>query len=170
MVNIIIPFYTSRLDYTIKVIFQYIYKIPYQVTKGEDRGNYTDKEKFMAVLNYTNFELEDSVFIPDIGFLTYSPEIPPVINDNWHKSEKINSFESRNFSFDIFSAIFFLISDYEKYFVLSKDEWGRYHYNVSEEKRILKTLPLVHLYCEKLLIFFPETLKKEILKNRKYNK
>lgn len=167
MINIIIPFYTPRLNYTIKVIFEYIYKVPYQIVRAEDWGNSIDNEEFNVVLNYTGKPVSGGISIPDWGFLTVKPESPPDLRPEWHIPEDLNPEDKQKFPFDIFSAVFYWISDYEKYYFLPKDSRDRYYYNVSANINHPFHLPVVHLYCEKLLIFFPKAVQAEILKNRK---
>lgn len=89
-------------------------------------------------------ETPGSIFIPGDGLLyetgtrTYDPE-----TNGWQ--------ESRSFSFDVLSGIFFLLSRYEEYGAFEKDVHGRYPHTASIlfRKGLLET-PVVDIWVQQL--------------------
>ncbi len=117
---------TPRLTYVCDLIFKQYFGVNYEFTLDKDRyfqGN-------LPRLNYSGRELVgDDLFIPSTGLL----------NERGISEKKITVFEykklpaffqSQNpaatFPFDMFSAIFYLVSRYEEYLPFEPDEHGRF--------------------------------------------
>jgi len=92
----------------------------------------------------------------------------PLLFENTIKKQKIDCFKVNDFTafyrsegdypFDIFSAVFYLLSRYEEYLPYEKDEYGRYaHENSVAYKQGFLNIPLVNIWIED----FKKTLKKK---------
>ena len=118
---------SERLLYVLQFIFEEFAVIEYNVTQWEEHYiSYSG-----AKINYSHKALCDdeihivpSLFLNDTKHTAFTPplnrneEIPVLFpssktnNNNWH--------------FDIFSAVFYMLSRYEEYNHKSTDKWGRF--------------------------------------------
>lgn len=172
MVNILVFEENSRISYTCKVIFTHIFQIPYKIYNQSQ----APKDTSFFTINYTPLPIENSLQIPPIGLLSekiiQSCRIKD-INELIYAAniaEKNYSPTTKIISYDVFSIIFFLTSNYEKYVISEKDKYDRY-----EETRYpsfswgIRQEPLVHQFCENLLATFPPILQNEIVSKRKFD-
>ncbi len=118
---------TNRLQYALQFVFAQFSNVSYQITQlKEEFKNYKGVK-----INYSNEPVcDDEICIQPSGFLE---EIelriftPPIKKTN----ETPVLFPAENvlenaYYFDVFSAVFFMISRYEEYINKTKDRWGRF--------------------------------------------
>lgn len=120
---------SPRLEYTCKFIFNHVLKVNYTVT-SDLREFQNSKE---TKINYSTVEVEGVFQIMPTGLVSENgiKEGKPsslVKNSALYFYEQANSI---NFSFDIFSAVFYFISRYEEWQVFEADKHGRFEASVS---------------------------------------
>ncbi len=135
---------TTRLQYTCKFIFEEILHTSYSLTLDEQNFDKYDGNK----INYSHKEFKNSFQIVPHGLLLQNgikaQQIDCFKVDNFTAFFKINN---GNYSFDIFAAIFYLISRYEEYLPHEKDMYGRYaHENSIAYKENFLNIPLINIW------------------------
>ena len=157
MLLIFTPQSNTRLQYSCKFIFEEVLGTSYSLT--------TDKENFSmhtgAKINYSHvdfasvFQIKPHVVLFETGI----KEQDIIVVD---KGEKCRVFVTPHNpqDFDIFAAVFYLISRYEEYLPHAKDMYGRYAYeNSLAYKGDFLHLPLINIWIEnfkgKLIELFP---------------
>src|SRR5687767_2361657 len=115
---------TSRCEYVFDLIFRDELDIEYQVT--------TDMNEFQAYLqekiNYSFQRYRDEFYINASSFL-FEPGIKmmDVLTENkLGTTVLIPNGRSCDLGFDIFSAVFYMLSRYEEYLPFAPDKYGRY--------------------------------------------
>ena len=148
MVLIYVHKSSPRLQYIAAFIFKDVIKTPYAITSHTDSFKKFDGIK----LNYTQEKLtEDELRIPNCGLLFKQGIEEQVIEIAEHNGYKIffNSNESSAslYRYDIFSAVFYLLSRYEEYLPHEKDKYGRYsHKNALAFKENFLQQPLINIW------------------------
>ena len=155
---------TTRLQYSCKFIFEEVLGTSYSLT--------TDKENFSmhtcAKINYSHVNFPSVLQIKPhiLLFETCIKEQDIKVVD---KGEKCRVFVTSHNAqdFDIFAAVFYLISRYEEYLPHKKDMYGRYaHENSLGYKEDFLQLPLINIWIEsfkqKLISHFSDLVFKPI--------
>lgn len=136
---------SARLQYTCSFIFKEQWQLDFDIT--------TDVEKYRQFtgvkINYSHAAItEDSFRIAPAPLLFESDIHPPSIEcfeTGGYKAFFRNN--NTDFPFDIFAAIFYLISRYEEYLPHEKDMYGRYaHENSLAFKEGFLNVPLVNIW------------------------
>ena len=124
MLLIYLPIITARSKYIIELIFKNEFNITYELTTNADIFKAYQQEK----LNYSERRIDSELFI-------YAA---PLLSENFIKKvdvmiDEIDQtkvlFPHRNLcdiGFDIFSAVFYMISRYEEYLPFAPDRYGRF--------------------------------------------
>ena len=153
MLLIFTPQSNTRLQYTCKFIFEEVLGTSYSLT--------TDEENFSihtgAKINYSHIDFL-SVFQIKPHVILFETCIKEQDITVVHKEEKCKVFVTSDNAqdFDIFAAVFYLISRYEEYLPHAKDMYGRYaHENSLAYKEDFLHLPLINIWLES----FKEKLK-----------
>ncbi len=146
MLLIYSPHITNRIEYTLDVIFNAIIKTDFKLTSDvDDFKNYRG-----AKINYSNTDLGEGFYIGSFDLLNTSGVHIQILNI--FKVESFPAFfknENSDYPFDIFSAIFYLISRYEEYLPHSKDLYGRYSHIASLAFREgFLDIPLVNIWLQ----------------------
>ena len=149
---------TTRLQYSCRFIFEEILGTSYSLTTDEENfRNYTGEKINYSYVEFTNvYKIKPHVLLFETG-----------VNDQdikvYGKGENCRFFVTSHdpADFDIFAAIFYLISRYEEYLPHTKDIYGRYaHENSLAYKERFLQFPLVNIWIEnfkeKLFSFFPD--------------
>jgi hypothetical protein len=148
MLLIYTPQSTTRLQYICKFIFDEILHTSYSITIDDINFDKHDGNK----INYSHKEFTNSFQIAPHGLLF----------QNGIKTQQISCFKENdapcffknnngNYSFDIFSATFYLITRYEEYLPHTKDLYGRYaHINSLAYKENFLNIPLVNIWIHNL--------------------
>lgn len=163
-----------RLEYICDVIFNRILRTPHRVITINEIRQSVSKYPAASLIYYTseNNSGPGSNVIPNEGLL----EEEFIKNqDVFYKEEggylqvlfSQNVFSGFLFSFDLFSASFFLLTEYEKYTSPVFDEHGRYdEENYYLYKNHYHRLPLIHIYAEEL---WKRLIKTNPILTRDYN-
>ncbi len=148
---------TNRLNYTFKLVFRDLLKFPYRITTVLEEFQSSDLPK----IAYADEAFSDDLFFQANGLLfrrgIESLNFEPF---DYNGSKAFFPVENDNsvFPFDMFSAIFFLVSRYEEYQPYVSDQHGRFPAKLSLSMD-LGTLgkPLVNIWVLQI---------KEILKKK----
>ena len=145
---------SSRLQYTCDFIFKEQFGLDYKIT--------IDSESFRnhagAKINYSNSRMEDAYTIKSQSLLFEQDIKEQTINcvdlNNYKAFFKTSD---SDFPFDIFAAIFYLLSRYEEYLPHEKDMYGRFaHENSIAFKEGFLNKPVINIW----LTDFSSSLKK----------
>ncbi|MBN1119411.1 MAG: polysaccharide deacetylase family protein [Bacteroidales bacterium] len=159
------PHITERLKYTLEVIFKVILNCEYALV-----SEVPDKDTDVQIINYSSGEyIKSSMQIIPNGLL-HSNYIKPV-NIPQEKYEGLPCIfysGKGDFPFDVFSAVFFMVSRFEEYLPFVPDEHGRFRAEDSFAFRNgFHTIPIVELWvkllAKKLKINFPEHTFNQLL-------
>jgi hypothetical protein len=161
MINVIVDKVSPRLLYVFEVLFRYILKADYTITDAGQVENNGLKEAD-GYINYSSQNSLEGLSIYNSGLL-FDSQVKPC-NPNLVKKDFPKLFYSgettADIDFDIFSATFYLITEYEKYLDPVYDQHGRYlesEYLIFKEQ--LYDSPLVNEYAwllvEKLVEKYP---------------
>jgi hypothetical protein len=118
-----------RLEYVCKFMFNSVLGIDFRITNNSDEYN---NYKFPKI-NYSNSSLNNGIFIKSTNLL-FETEItkPNIFVSIWdNKKIFFQTDEKSEIPFDMFAAVFFLISRYEEYLPFKGDEHGRFEANQS---------------------------------------
>lgn len=144
MIRLITSYDSTRLRYTLDLIFTELLGISYEISNHSQPG--------AANLIYGG---QDHPHIPDMGLLWQTDiHLQPELNNtgNWEGIPVFFTSEVRHpIPFDIFSATFYLVSRYEEYLPYTPDAHGRFppEASILVKKDWIK-LPLVNLWANAL--------------------
>ncbi len=114
---------SPRLLYVLNWLFNDQLETSYTLT--HDQGEINNGS---FAISY-GLHLPGTLSVPDTGLLWETGiKQQEVIAGNWHELPTLFSTTEKNYTlpFDIFSAIFFLLSRYEEYYTYTPDKYGRY--------------------------------------------
>ena len=149
---------TTRLQYTCKFIFEEILGTTYSLTTDEENfRNYTgEKINYSYVAFDTIYQIKPHLILAQTTIKEQDIKV-------FGKGENCRFFVTSHDpnDFDIFAAVFYIISRYEEYLPHTKDMYDRYaHENSIAYKENFLHLPLVNIWIdnfkEKLLALFPK--------------
>jgi len=150
MLLIFLPKNSARCKYVFDMIFQHQLAIEYRVTNDLTEFKNHSKEK----INYSDSKINNEFFIKSSSFLFETD-----IRKQEIKVLQINgtpvlfSTENDDLGFDIFSAVFYLISRYEEYLPFTTDQFGRFK---AQESLAFKNnflhLPIVDMWIDNFKI------------------
>lgn len=136
---------TPRLQYIVDLLSAY-FDHPFTLTSNQ--------EKYLATkdvrINYSHEHLaEDELFIFPHSLLFETARRHVAIDCFQHKHYKAFFKTNCPLEFDLFAAIFFLVTRYEEYLPYQKDSYGRYdHKNSVAYKEGFLHQPLVNIWLE----------------------
>lgn len=169
MLLIYIDKQTNRLGYTINLIFRDILGVDFNVTTNKDQFVALECEK----LSYSKSKVYDELHITSTNLL-FETTISSQEIDYYTKDDIPYLFKIYNkdevLGFDIFAAIFYLVSRYEEYLPFIQDVHSRFRANdsIAYQKGFLLK-PVVNIWVNLL----KEELKKKypqmVFKQRKFN-
>jgi hypothetical protein len=139
---------TNRLDYICKFIFRDLLQVSFVFTTSINKA--TESENIF--INYSNLVFEKGLQIIPHSIISESNIQKQIIDENLWLSMPIFFTTNGTFiPFDIFSACFYLISRYEEYQEIKKDEYGRFPHTTSLafEREFLQ-LPIVDIWCHRM--------------------
>ncbi len=158
---------TSRLQYVTRFIFEDFIKIPFTLT--------TDLVAFQSatgpVISYTNQRIAEEFHI-HAGSLLFEFDISEQ-KIEYQEVDGLPVFfptdQDSDMPFDIFSAVFYMLSRYEEYLPFAPDIYGRYD---AENSICFKYNLLEKAVVDRWIIFLSEKLRQKYSKlpvlNRKY--
>lgn len=139
---------TSRFYYTLDLIFKEVLLYPYLMT--DDYNLF--KKSTAHRINYSNNELKDVLTINPSGLLNEEGIRPQSFGSTyWNGMPVIYSNSNSQVPFDLFSAIFFLVTRYEEYLPFQPDNHGRFeaHQSTAWKYKFLE-IPVIDLWCKQL--------------------
>ena len=148
MILIYTPEITFRIEYIFKLIFSEILDVEYSILTDRDTFIQSEGE----CINYSNANLSGSLWIKPSGLL----EEKDIKNRNpsvgkWEELPALFTNDNRSVPFDLFSAVFYLITRYEEYLDFIPDQYGRFRAEESVAfKNEFHRLPIVDLWCKKM--------------------
>ncbi|MCX6350603.1 MAG: polysaccharide deacetylase family protein [Bacteroidetes bacterium] len=149
---------SARLEYIASVLFDGILKVDYMVIGLSEINSTMGRYPASSLIYYLKenpYGLGDTV-IPNEGLLdeeTISPKVVKfeegeLLRLHFTAQPKTNF----TFGFDIFSAAFYLLTEYEKYTSPKMDKHGRYKWNSYEVyKKNYHQQPLLEVYAQHIL-------------------
>ncbi len=143
---IYVPKITNRVRYVFRLVFRDLLKVDYELTRDLDAFQSADKPKMM----YGMKAHTDDIFFKASGLLFERGVHSLEYNVFEYKGNKafFQVFdEDAALPFDVFSAIFFLVSRYEEYLPFVRDQHGRFaaSLSVSSQWGILEK-PMVNIW------------------------
>ena len=154
MFLIIVNESSSRLEYIFDILFETILHTQYEVVLKSSISDALEKYPNASIINYTNdFTIPADLSIPNEGLLMereLRKNNPKLIKNDFLRlyfSEK--EMNEYNIDFDLFSAAFYLISEYVFYQESKLDKHDRYDEEAYElyHKRYYSE-PVLHQYAE----------------------
>ncbi|MDP4285386.1 MAG: polysaccharide deacetylase family protein [Bacteroidota bacterium] len=124
MLLIFLPKTSSRIEYIAELLFKQELGIDYQFTfEPEIFKNYRQEK-----MNYSSSSLEDEFFIKASPLLyeNFIEKKEIVVEEKRGTKVFFTNDESCHLGFDIFSAIFYMVSRYEEYLPFIPDQYGRF--------------------------------------------
>lgn len=140
------PYNTNRLAYTLNLVFNTILGIDYRIIHEIPANSHE------PVISYGNIAPANSYSIPESGLL-YASEIQEINVKVRGNGADTVLFPELNHShpFDIFSAVFYLVTRYEEYLPYEQDLYGRFPHTKSIAfNRDFLHLPLINLWVKQL--------------------
>jgi len=125
MLLIFVPIITKRIEYVFSHIFKEISGIDYSLTTEKTVFSHSSQPKF----SYSKTPLDNELFFHAEGLLEQA-EVNPFVPETGHFQNIItlfpNSNEASALPYDIFSAVFFMLSRYEEYLPFTPDKHDRF--------------------------------------------
>lgn len=151
MVYFLSTFDSPRLRYTLDLVLGRLLGLPYTVLPLAEY----DAAVHVPAVNYTSMMLPEAINLPNTGLLAREQieEISLRLRTGSipYLFYYTVSGDSYQLPYDLFSAVFWLVSEYEKYLSPPLDHHDRYELAKLESAQLqLDQYPLVHLYAEHL--------------------
>ncbi len=134
-----------RIEYALKIVFR--------VVLGIDFSIILKKEEFIGQqgikINYSEEEVPSSLQVMPCGLLNENTIHPQTINvSSWNELPIIFQTNNPQVPFDLFSAVFYLVTRYEEYLPFETDQHGRFEAgkSVAARENFLR-IPIVDLWC-----------------------
>ncbi len=115
---------TSRLQYTLEVLFKHILKVSFKIVDKATFERITDFPK----INYSDTKLPNSIWIKPHKLL-FETDIKTQDIAVTHKGATPYFFKTSHeadFPFDVLASSFYMLSRYEEYLPFKADEYGRF--------------------------------------------
>jgi len=147
MITIFCEEATSRFTYTFDLVFNLILAAEYELTSDRESYHATTNAKF----SYGTHPVDDGLFLRSSGLLAENDIRPQSVEVG-----ELNSYpalfkvqEPSAIQYDLFSAIFYMVSRYEEYLPGERDEHGRYcaHQSVASLGGFLE-LPIADIWAQ----------------------
>jgi len=147
MILIYTPQLSSRIAYTFNLVFTEVLGIDYKVIS--DAGTFTANNGVR--LNYSRYEFEHVININPSGILTQTGVLNwNILPGKWEELPVIFANNLQQIPFDLFSAVFYIVTRYEEYLPHSPDQYGRFKAEDSlSYKYGFLRIPIVDLWCKK---------------------
>jgi hypothetical protein len=162
------PKRSSRVRYTFRLVFHDLLMIPYHITTDLDEFRSSDLPKML----YCEKRTSDDLFFQSNGLLfergVDNIEVNTVMYGDLAAPFPVSSEESA-MPFDVFSAIFYLVTRYEEYLPFVRDKHGRFTANLSKsvEMGILQK-PVVNIWAIKIKEILKKAFSSLMFTERKY--
>lgn len=148
MVTIYCKNISPRFQYVVKLIFTEVLMIDYNIVSNIQVFQ-TDKA---IKINYSDDAIEGSIQIKPSGLMDEHKVAQKFIKPGtWNNIPVLFSTDNSPIPFDIFSAVFYMVSRYEEYLQFMPDKHGRFEAeeSIAANRKFLH-LPVVDLWCKML--------------------
>lgn len=138
---------SERLIYTCHFILKEQLGLDYNITNNFDEVNSSN----LTVVNYSKNSIHNSNINIQPQGLLFEEDIKPQDVSSELKEGVVSFFKTGkdDFGFDVFAAVFYLISRYEEYLPHELDEYGRYDYkNSLAYKNNFIDKPVVNIWIQ----------------------
>ena len=149
---------SSRLNYVLNFIFGQIFQAPYQYTEQSEELEHHNGCR----IAYTEEKLEGAFHIPVSGLLSQTGVRSMELNIRSIDDMKIlfSTPGKAELQYDVFSAVFYMLSRYEEYLPFKPDRYGRFEAESSLAGREnFLEIPVVDLWLndlrKKIIEWFP---------------
>jgi len=124
MLLIYLPRNSPRIEYVVDLLFKHEWKIEYKITHEKQTFENYEQEK----INYSNTKFNNEFFIKSTSLLSENfIEKKNILIEEKHGTKVLFATgDSCELGFDVFSAIFYMISRYEEYLPFTPDNYGRF--------------------------------------------
>ena len=135
---------STRLQYTCKFIFEELLQTSFSLTLHKESFDAHDGPK----INYSNKKIAEAYHIRPSGILFEEGiKVQNIQSSGDGENAVLFKTENADHAFDIFAAVFYLISRYEEYLPHTEDMYGRYaHENSIAFKSGFLNIPLVNIW------------------------
>ncbi len=162
------PVKTSRIRYVFRLVFDDILKIPFRLTSHKKEFRASELPKFI----YDKEAFTDSLFFKASGLLNTkgveTVDLDPFDFDGIKVFFPVYG-ENTALPFDVFSAIFYLVSRYEEYQPFVKDKHGRFTAHASKSTKLhILNKPVVNIWAAKIRELLKEKYPGLVFPRRKY--
>lgn len=142
------PYKSNRLEYVLDFVFINILGTGYKLTTSE--SDFLTANLFR--INYSHKDLKTDLHIGSTGLLFETEVVEKEIYfTKWNDLPDFFQKHESEIPFDIFSAIFYLLSRYEEYLPYMPDEYNRFPHSQSIAfQNDFLNIPLVDLWIEEL--------------------
>ncbi len=160
---------TNRLQYVCQFIFEEQLGLSFQIVENVNDIptqtsiiiNYSDQE-----ISNTTVNVKPHGLLHETGIRAQNPVVRKLTDDYFVFFETDNE---SSYRFDIFSAIFYLISRYEEYLPHTKDMYGRYaHENALAFQNGFLNIPLVNIWINQFADFLKSKRSTPVIKERTF--
>ncbi|MBN2349638.1 MAG: polysaccharide deacetylase family protein [Bacteroidales bacterium] len=140
--------FTPRLEYVLDFVFNSVLGLPYKKTEIIN-----NPDKSVPLINYSDKEVPGSFFIFPAGLVYESgiKNLKPNLSDWEGIPVLFPTTNNADIPFDVFSAVFYLLSRYEEYLPFNQDSFSRFEAGRSFAKQNhFLNKPVVDLWILKL--------------------
>ena len=162
------PAITGRVRYIFRLVFEDILHVPYELTSDQEEFLNADRPRFI----YGDKAFSNDLFFKSSGML-FKKGVEPVDLEPI-EFEGTKAFfpvygEHAVLPFDVFSAIFYLVTRYEEYLPFVKDLHGRFtaHLSASAKMHILNK-PVVNIWAIRIREILTGKYPSLVFPKRKY--
>ncbi|MEO0468769.1 MAG: polysaccharide deacetylase family protein [Bacteroidota bacterium] len=152
MLYVLSTFDSPRLRYALDLVLQQMLGLEWTLVMAADY----EPEKHAPLVNYTQLMLEEAIDLPNSGLLSKDvvEEVDLKVSQQGGKSWLFFypvSGRSYQLPYDVFSAVFYLATEYEKYVWGHKDQYDRDDHSAYPSQEYgLNEWPLAHVYAFQL--------------------
>ncbi len=141
------PKITGRVRYVFRLVFNELLRVNFSLTQNLDEFQSADNPKFI----YSDKQYTDDIFFKSSGLLFERGIRSQEMGIFEHNGEKLFfQVHDKNSAlpFDVFSAVFYLVTRYEEYLPFVKDKHGRFtaHLSLSHQLGLLEK-PVVNIWA-----------------------
>lgn len=165
-ITIYSPVHSERLFFTCHVIFKVVLNVDYILIHTKDSISELKDE---TVINYSDQKIKSTFQVIPSGLLSEININNQEISEGKHDDLPVLFYSGNgNIPYDVFSAVFYMVSRYEEYLDFTPDQYGRFRAedSIAFKSRFIH-LPIVEMWsynlAEKLKINMLDTKYKHLL-------
>src|SRR5438309_971522 len=137
---------TPRVQYLVDFLTDY-YGLSFKLTSSEEIYL---KDPLQCKINYSDHQIAKNEIHIQPHVILFESSTRSVRTECFNKGNYTAFFKTEgDFGFDLFAAVFFLVTRYEEYLTYKSDSYGRYaHENSLAFREDFLHLPLVNIWLE----------------------